>query len=245
MLWINGQQDSNNFVLDDGFWFGRGVFETIRVHDRPLFWTEHINRLNDGLQALKIRPPIRSEELLAQLEAMNAYQCVLKIGVTPENIVFQTRPLPDAPSPNFGILPIQELRSHNPLLHSYKLLNYLDNLLARERATDHGYEDALYIDAGGGLSETARANLFFVRDGQIHTPALACGLLSGVIRQWVIDNFRVETGFYTMDELLKADAVFETNSVIGIQPVSHIEELACGTSPVVEDVRQRYEATIS
>jgi 4-amino-4-deoxychorismate lyase len=233
---INGEDNG----LDDGFWFGRGVFETIRVHEKPLFWPEHILRLNDGLAKLQIRPAIDQHEMLAQISRLAIRQCVLKIAVTAVNIVLQTRPLPDHTTGPFRLLPVANQRTTNPLLLSCKSINYLENLLAREQAAREGFDDALFIGAAGRLSETSRANLFLLRNGRILTPDLGCGLLDGVIRQWVLANFTVETGCFDLAELLAADAVFVTNSVIGIQPVAAIGNQSYSDSSVVQAIRRRY-----
>ena len=162
MLWINSQPDKNDaFSVDDGLWFGHGVFETIRVHERPLFWSQHMQRLNDGLMALQIRDSLAADEVLASIQALGIKNCVLKIAVTPDNILFSTRPLPADNSTEYKLLPVDNLRSRNPLLLSTKNLNYLENLLARNQAAANGYDDALYVEKDGTLSETSRANIFF------------------------------------------------------------------------------------
>jgi 4-amino-4-deoxychorismate lyase len=241
VLWINGKPiNGKDNILDDGFWFGRGVFETIRVHETPLFWEEHIARLNNGLAALQIRPAIDQREMLVQVTDLAIRQCVLKIAVTPDNSFLQTRPLPSHTIGPFRLLPVENQRTTNPLLLSCKSINYLENLLAHEQAAREGFDDALFIGAAGSLSETSRANLFFLSNGRILTPDLDCGLLDGVIRRWVLANFAVETGCFDLAELLAADAVFVTNSVIGIQPVAAIGDQSYGDSSVVREIRRDY-----
>lgn len=240
MQWVNGQVNGDKVVLDDGFWFGRGVFETIRVHEQPLFWTEHINRLNDGLKKLQVRAAVDADQLMTQIQSLGISQCVVKIAVSADNIVFQTRPLPEPVTKPFRLLPIENQRTTNKILLECKSLNYLENLLARDQAVAAGYDDVLFMKPGGELSETSRANIFFIRDGKIYTPDPRCGLLNGVIRQWVMANFTVETGEYLLDELLSADAVFVTNSVIGIQKVAVIGDRAMGESRLVDEIDGKY-----
>lgn len=232
--------DCSKIVLDDGYWFGRGVFETIRVHEQPLFWAEHIERLNNGLKALRVRAAIDADQLLTRLKEHGFRQCVVKIAVSAENTVFQARPLPEVSQKPFRLLPVENQRSSNPLLLSCKSLNYMDNLLARDQAARVGFDDALFVGRDGLISETSRANLFFVRAGKIYTPDLSCGLLNGVIRQWVLANFAVETGNYMLEDLLNAEAVFVTNSVIGIQPVAAIGDSRIGESSLVAEIQVKY-----
>lgn len=246
MLWINGKQSPNDsFVVDDGFWFGHGVFETIRVHDRPLFWEQHISRLNAGLTALQIREPLDSAELLNSLNTLGISTCVVKIAVTAENIVFQTRPLPIDVPPTYTLMPVDNLRSRHPLVLGCKSLNYLENLLARGQAVAQGYDDALFVDEDGTITETSRANIFFYRDSLLRTPDQSAGLLPGIVRQWVFDCMPVETGVWTLNDLLSADAVLVTNSVIGVRPVTRIGGQVCPVSSLALDLCNRYTCETS
>lgn len=245
MLWVNNAPDLNDsFVLDEGFWFGKGVFETIRVHELPLFWDRHICRLNAGLSALQIREPIDDAELYSQVQDFGIRFCVLKIAVTAENVIFQTRPLPADSSQAFTLMPVDNLRSRNPLLLSNKSLNYMDNLLAREQAAAKGFDDALFVEKNGAISETSRANIFFLKDGKIKTPDLACGILNGIVRQWVLDEFPVEAGEFSVDDLLTADAVLATNSVIGVRPVSQIGGQAIPIDSLALEICRRYQVIL-
>jgi branched-subunit amino acid aminotransferase/4-amino-4-deoxychorismate lyase len=242
MLWINGQpSQGQDLILDDGLLFGRGVFETIRVGDQPIFWAEHLLRLNQGLSDLGIRPPVDPDVLLRQVQSLPIRHCVLKIVATAANLILQTRPLPAADHRAWHLAVASGTRTSNPLLLSSKNLNYLDNLLAWENARQAGFDDVIWLNSAGQVAETSRANLFWLRDGQILTPDLACGLLNGVVRQWVIANYPVQAGFFSLDDLLSANAVFITNSLIGIQPISRIQAHRFADVPLIDQIRQHYQ----
>jgi 4-amino-4-deoxychorismate lyase len=241
MLWMNGRQDSEtSLVLDEGLLFGRGVFETLRVGRQPFFWYEHLARLNEGLAALKIRPALDPDDLLGEVQSLQIRDCVLKIVATPANLILQTRPLPAEPAAPWRLTAAAGYRTASRRLLGSKNLNYLDNLLAWENARQEGYDDALWLNAAGQVAETSRANLFFFRGSQLLTPDPACGLLDGIVRQWVIRRFPVQTGYYRLSDLLAADAVFVTNSVAGIQPVGAIEEHGFADSPLTGRIRKEY-----
>ncbi|HBP37395.1 MAG TPA: hypothetical protein DD640_01380 [Clostridiales bacterium] len=246
MLWINGRTGSEaSLVIDDGFFYGRGVFETLRVGTQPCFWQEHLVRLNQSLVALKIRPPLDEQELLALVKSLPIRDCVLKIAVSSENLVLQTRPLPAETLPAWKLTLAAGHRTASRLLLSSKNLNYLDDLLAWENARTAGYDDAIWLDAAGRIAETSRANLFFLRGGCLMTPDQECGLLPGIARQWVMDHYPVQAGFYTLNDLLAAEAVFVTNSVIGIQPVAVVCEYAFADSLAVRRIRQEYQECLN
>lgn len=230
-------------AADEGFQFGRGVFETITVLERPIFWTEHCRRFNQGLADLSIRPPVDADHMLARIGQLGIRHCVLKILVSPDNLVMLTRPLP-APDPD----PFQRLtlksdpRSNDPRLLRNKTLNYLPGLLAWEDAKTGGFDDVLFYCDKQVIRECSRSNVFFVRAGHILTPDCSCGLLPGIVRQWILDRFPVETGVYPISEIRSAEAVFVTNSVIGICPVSQIgnQAYAAAVHPIAAEIAETY-----
>ncbi|MGP1666532.1 MAG: aminotransferase class IV, partial [Rhodanobacter sp.] len=83
------------------------------------------------------------------------------------------------------------------------------------------FTEGLMLDADGYVTEGTRSNLFFVKDGRLHTPDLSrCGI-DGIMRQVLLERYgdRAETGFYTLADLHLADEVFVSNSVIGVWPL--------------------------
>lgn len=83
------------------------------------------------------------------------------------------------------------------------------------------------LDPDGHVIEGTMSNLFFLRDGTLHTPALdQCGV-AGVMRAAVLglaaaEGVPVQRGRYTPEDLLASDALFLTNAVIGIWPVREL-----------------------
>ena len=80
--------------LDSGYFFGRGVFETILVKDKPIFFKEHISRLNEGIKILNIGDKVIEEDILNIINKHNIKYCGLKIVVTEKNIVLEKRNIP-------------------------------------------------------------------------------------------------------------------------------------------------------
>jgi 4-amino-4-deoxychorismate lyase len=234
-------------TADEGLQFGRGVFETILVLDRPLFWAEHCRRLNCGLADLSIRPPVDADHLLKQIGQLGIRHCVLKVLASPDNVVLLTRPLPAAdPDPFQGLTLKPDPRSNDLRLLRNKTLNYLPGLLAWQDARSGGFADALFFCDNQIIRECSRSNVFFVCAGRILTPECSCGLLPGIVRQWVLDCFPVTTGTYRTCDILSADAVFITNSVIGIRPVRQIDDqlFAQAVHPIVAELAETYLNTV-
>ena len=120
-----------------------------------------------------------------------------------------------------------QLATTNPInehsrLAGHKTHNYMENMLLLESARAEGYSDVLRVNSAGVLAETTLANLFFIKQGRLCTPALSTGILPGVIRAEVLRlaeslAIPVEEGSYSPAVLQEAEAVFLTNSTVGIR----------------------------
>ncbi|MGR4862715.1 aminotransferase class IV [Caulobacter sp. LARHSG274] len=109
-----------------------------------------------------------------------------------------------------------------------KTLSYLDNVLARGEALKAGADEAVMLNNRGELACAAAANLFWIADGALFTPALSCGVLNGVTRARVLAKaatlgVRTVVGVVRVEALERAEAAFLTNSLIGVRPVRRFE----------------------
>src|SRR5262249_46281750 len=119
-----------------------------------------------------------------------------------------------------------------------KTLNYLDNVLARAEAKGQGADEALMLNNRSELACAAVANLFWIAGGTLFTPALDCGVLEGVVRGEVLAAAgklglparEVRAGREALDG---AEAIFLTNSLIGVAPVASLDGAEVGTAAVV------------
>ena len=228
MLWVNGEISETQAYYDSGFQFGRGAFETILVREKPLFLAEHCARLNRALMQLGISRIVNPETVAAVLAQHPAFHCVLKVIATEKNLVLLTRPFaygPEVYERGFR-LRISKME-RNPRSHTVylKTLNYLENVLEKEAAAAAGFDEALFFNVDGRLAEGSMSNVFFVKAGKLHTPAREAGLLPGIVRGWVIEQFPVVQGLFSKAELAEAEEVFVTNSIAGVMPVTEIEGL--------------------
>lgn len=226
MLWVNGEISETQAYYDSGFQFGRGAFETILVKEKPLFLAEHCERLNRALVELGISRIVKPEAVEALLALHPAVNCVLKVIATEKNLVLLTRPFaygPEVYERGFR-LRISKME-RNPRSHTVylKTLNYLENVLEKEAATAAGFDEALFFNVNGSLAEGSMSNVFFVKAGKLYTPAREAGLLPGIVRGWVIEQFPVARGLFSKADLAGAEEVFVTNSIAGVMPVAEIE----------------------
>jgi branched-chain amino acid aminotransferase len=113
-------------------------------------------------------------------------------------------------------------------LAALKTTSRADYVYARVEARDAGADDALFLTIDGYLSEATSANLFLVRRGELATPALACAILPGTTRDWLLAwaarvGLAPHEGWLTTRDLIEAEEVFISSSVAGILPVTRFE----------------------
>ncbi|WNC15032.1 aminodeoxychorismate lyase [Brevibacillus brevis] len=254
-VYVNGTvysaEEAAISVLDHGFLYGIGLFETMRVYDRRLFlWDAHYARLCTGLLALRISPVWTSEELadavMQTVEANGLRDAYVRLSVTageegvglvangyerPSLIVFAkpVAPLADPPRPKR--LQTLELARQTAEGHQrFKSHNFLNNALAKQEVGDRPDVEGLFLTHDGYVAEGIVSNVFWVKDGRLYTPSLDTGILGGVTRQHVLElagriGLPSEEGKFRLGALKEADEVFVTNSVQEIVPVAEIDSL--------------------
>lgn len=113
-------------------------------------------------------------------------------------------------------------------LNAYKTLSNMSNMLELHATRNAGFFEAVMLNEQGFIAEGCISNIFWQKGRIIYTPAIACGILPGVMRNKVIVQmqglgFKVEEGKYLLTDLFTASKVFLTNSLMQILPVSTID----------------------
>ncbi|OGO79628.1 MAG: hypothetical protein A2Y21_10950 [Clostridiales bacterium GWC2_40_7] len=248
---INGKKADTRacILLDQGANFGRGVFETIAVTGKtPVFLEKHCQRIKKGLAALEIENSVSEEQINSYITEFDIRDCGMKVLVTPENTVVTTRKnIYSTGLFKEGLKVSISTLKRNP--HSrvvyHKTINYTDNILERDMAHRSGFDEVIFTNIYNYLAEGSVSNLFFVSENRIFTPAIGCGILDGIIRNWVIGNFVVEEGEFTLKQLMNADEVFVTNSLMGIMPVRQLlDKLLDSPKEKCIEIQEAYEKEI-
>ena len=135
-----------------------------------------------------------------------------------------------------------------------KTHNYLNGILARlelrRAATDEFRADeALLRDTEGRVAEGATSNLFFVTEAGLKTPSADLDLLPGVTRSVVMElaeseEFPVESGEYTVDDVREADEAFLTNSTWEIRPIATVDGIEVGAGPMTKLLRRLFDERV-
>lgn len=210
-----------------GFAHGFGLFETMRLRAGRLeLWAAHWRRLTESAADLGIDCSFDPKEVLKSVLNLGKKlptDGVIKLSLLKEvnssRLLVYSRPLTSMPE-SIGLLLESPARiNENSPLAGHKTHNYLENLLVFEAAHKAGCYDGLRLNLKGHVAEGGGSNIFFFRGGCMRTPKLESGLLPGVTREVLLEELPVEQGNCRLADILSADAVFLTNSSIGLLPV--------------------------
>ncbi|SFC31965.1 aminotransferase class IV [Clostridium uliginosum] len=240
--------EEKNITLDESVIFGRGVFETILVNDKPVLFNEHIERLNKGIEVLDIGEKVKTDMLLNNIYNLKIKNCALKIIVTPKNIIMIKRDLlykKEDYIKGFKLKISDVSRNSTSPLTYIKSINYIDNIMENKKCKKEGFNEVIFLNEKGYATEGSTSNIFMVKDKIIYTPEIKCGLLKGIVRDCIVkNNFCVEKEI-TIEELLKSDEVFITNSLIGIMKVTSINNTIFNNHSITNDIKEKYYKSIT
>jgi branched-subunit amino acid aminotransferase/4-amino-4-deoxychorismate lyase len=140
------------------------------------------------------------------------------------------------------------LDSSNPL-NAYKSSNKLLQVLARAEADEAGFDDALLLNSKGMVAETSSGNIFWIREGIVHTPPVNAGILPGITRSVILQLCNkmsiplVET-HATLEEVQKSGGVFVSQSSQGVRKISHIDGTTLSESTYSNKLAQSYRMCV-
>ena len=237
-------------TLDEGYSFGLGAFETIAVKDGKLiFLDRHLRRLDRALHFLKIgtldERGITEKQVIDCVKQQKLKDGACKLTVSKKNVVFQQRQNPytdDIRRTGFVMDFSSVRRNETSPLTAYKTLNYGDCILENRQAHGLGMNERIFLNTKGQISEGTVSNIFFVRSGKLYTPDLSCGLLPGILREYLCETENVEEAVIYPAELGQYEECFVTNSLMGIMPVNQLGEWKSESRKVTNQLLKKYES---
>jgi 4-amino-4-deoxychorismate lyase len=248
---INGQAGDSVAITDRGLLYGQSVFETIAVSNgKPHLLKQHMQRLQLGCETLAIPfdLSVLQSEIDQVCQLIRQERAVLRVTVTmgsggrgyanPEQAsatrLISVHDYPDLPLQHWQtgiLLGTAEIRlAAQPALAGIKHGNRLEQVIARSQ-WQADWHEALLLDHQERVIEGTQSNLFVVKDEVIYTPDLSqCGV-AGVMRNHILalaDSNGVASQIVSLSEadLIAADEVFMSNSLVGIWPVQRFRERA-------------------
>jgi branched-chain amino acid aminotransferase len=178
------------------------------------------------------------DRVLAVLQANRLEQSRVRITVGRE-ILVTAEPLPDR-SPWAQVITSRVPVNDRSPLARIKCTSYAENIILLEQA---GRDEVIRPNLQGELCEGCISNVFFVKERRIHTPALGCGCLPGVMRAELMSRMPVVEGRWPLEVLQEADEIWLTNALSRVRAVEEIDGRSLGRdSPLFREVREMLES---
>ncbi len=229
---------------------GRGVFTTLAIYQgQPFLWREHWTRLCDhaaragvdagGFDEATVRAALARLLAVNKVERGRARITMLARavrglwkmesadGLTTDLLITTgaARPFPDE-----GLaLTVSPYRTNtlSPLA-GIKSINFLERILSWEEARGRDFDEAVRMNERGEVVSATLANIFWVKNSTLHTPALSTGALAGTTRARVVElaaemSIPVVEGVYDLGDLGDADEIFLTSAVLGLALISSFD----------------------
>lgn len=291
MVYVNGEMLPKSQacvnVFDHGLLYGDGVFEGIRVYRGRIFKCEqHMDRLWASAEALRITVPVtRAEMIDIQRRCIEANEItdgyirllvtrgVGTLGLNPFKCptagvicICDQIELYTAEMYQNGMRVVVANRPKTPIAcldPRIKSLNYLNNILAKVEAIDHGCLEVIMLNTEGKLTEGSGDNLFVIKHGELFTPPVECGLLEGITRRFVMRELCPALGLrctervMELDDVLGADELFMTGTAAEMIAITQVDtqtpegkiarahKISEGEGPITKRLRAEFRRVVT
>jgi branched-chain amino acid aminotransferase len=270
--WFEGRWHPEDAMImraaDHGSWLGSAVFDGARYFDGAApDLLAHCARVNASARALMLTPTVTAEEMVDIVaEGLKRYGPDDAIYIRPTYWGIdgdRTAIVPDADKVGFAIVlekipmaapetsvTLGRTRFRRPVLED-NVVNakagclYPNNARMLVDVRSRGFQNALVADAMGNVAESATANVFMVRDGEVFTPIPNGTFLAGITRARHIAHMKAEgipvhETVLTFADFEAADEVFLTGNMSKITPVTGFEDRSYQMGPMVRRLREMY-----
>ena len=270
--YFDGQwHDGNPPIMraaDHGAWLGSSVFDGARLFDGLTPDLDaHCNRVNRSAEALMLTPTITTEQMVELVqEGLETYVPGTAVYIRPMYWGIdgdQTAIVPQENSTGFAIcleaipmalqtasVTLTTTSFRRPILET-AVVNakagclYPNNARMLREVRAKGFSNALVADAMGNVAETATANIFMVRDGEVFTPIPNGTFLSGITRARHIKNLRadgvnVHETVLGFDDFHEADEVFMSGNMNKVTAVTALDDTRYQIGPMARRIREMY-----
>ncbi|MEQ6122935.1 aminotransferase class IV [Pseudotenacibaculum sp. MALMAid0570] len=269
MLNYNGELLAFNEVKitpnNRAFNYGDSIFETIKIlNGKVVFWEDHYFRLMASMRMLRMKIPIEftleflEKEIVKTIESLeqkNNLRARLTIFrkdggfYTPNSnevdYLIEVKEIKSQLKDSYSLDLYKDFYVNSGYLSTVKSNNKLINTLASIYANENDLDNCILLNERKGVVEVTNANIFLIKDDVVKTPSLEEGCLRGIMRKKVIEmlskneEFTLEETSITPFEIQKADEVFITNSILGIQPVTNYRKKVFKT-----DISMKLQASL-
>lgn len=239
-------------VFDRGFLYGDSVYDVTLTYDGiPFLLDLHLDRLEQSAQKIAMEISWAREKLtsliyegIKRLEGSRHYIRLIitrgggEIGLDPnlsdgQNLFLIFKELEVYPQEwydaGLSLVTTEIMKTPKKSMDpSVKSGNYLNNVLALQKAKEKGAYDAVMLNHLGNVTESTSANIWMIEKGTFKTPPLSAGILGGLTRQSVLEigeahGLEMREVDFNAQALKEADEVFITSSTREILPITKID----------------------
>ncbi|MEO1108671.1 MAG: branched-chain amino acid aminotransferase [Pseudomonadota bacterium] len=255
-------------AADHGAWLGSSVFDGARYFNGMApDLLAHCARVNRSAKALMLTPTVTPERMVELVhEGLQTYAPDSAVYIRPmywgidgdhtaivpqENSTGFAICLEEIPmAPETASVTLTTTQFRRPVLES-AVVNakagclYPNNARMLAEAKAKGFSNALVADAMGNVAETATANIFMVKDGEVFTPIPNGTFLAGITRARHIANLRadgvtIHETILSFDDFHAADEVFMSGNMNKVTPVTALDDTQYQIGPIARRARALY-----
>jgi branched-chain amino acid aminotransferase len=268
-------QDANILTQNRAFLYGDAVFETVKIiNNKILFLEDHYFRLMSSMRVVRMEIPMNFtmeyfEEQILSLVKNNTLSNSARARITvyrndggyylPQNntisflihaIALKTT-LYSIDQKEYEVDLYKDFYVTKQLLSSIKTTNRIINITGSIYANENGLDNCILLNDSKNVVEALQGNIFMLLGNKLITPPVSEGCLNGVMRKQIlglakkIENIEVVEEAISPFDLQKADELFITNVIKGIQPITRYRKKQFTTKLATKLVEKLNEATVS
>ncbi len=259
MINFNGKIISSStpvfYSTNRAFKYGDGLFETIKIQNLKVnFLEDHYFRLMASMRMLRMDIPMSftmdffENELIKTVQHNNLVDARLRITVyrkdgglyTPVtneiDFIIEASLLNEIIKKKYVVDLFKDYFIYSGFLSTIKSTNKSINVLASIYTSENEFDNCILLNEKKHVVEAINGNVFLVKGNTIKTPAITEGCVKGIIRKKLIEiiskhnNYTIEETSISPFEIQKAEEVFITNAIVGIQSVTKYKKTEFKTS---------------
>ncbi|MDP3360464.1 MAG: aminotransferase class IV [Lutibacter sp.] len=258
MVNFNGiMHDKSRAMLNSNnraFNYGDALFETIKIADSKIYFLEdHYFRLMASMRMLRMEIPLNftmeffESELLKTAEQNNLENARVRLTVFRKDgglynpttnqvdYLIVASPLTILVKETYSVDIFKDYYLNSDILSTLKTTNKIANVLASIYASENGFDNCILVNERKQVVEAINGNIFTVKGNTIKTPPITEGCIKGITRKKIIEivskseHYTIEETEISPFDLQKADEIFITNVIVGIQPITQYKKATFNT----------------
>lgn len=240
----------NSLLHNRGFLYGDALFETVKILDgKILFLEDHYFRLMASMRILRMEIPMNFTMEFFESEILNEvkkeqFEASARARMTvyrkeggfylPENNSIEyvisvskiEKPIYQIENSSYEVDIFKDFYVSKQLISTLKSTNKIVQITGSIYADENGLDNCILLNENRNVTEALNGNIFMLKDNTLITPPISEGCLNGIMRKQIIplaktiEGLTVEEAIISPFDLQKADELFFTNVIKGIQPIT-------------------------